>query len=73
MALSERHGLDDIYREASRHVLDNIAAWDPEELAILSSETLLKVRLARSHTQRGADVRLVHSSNVDARGSWNVF
>lgn len=48
MALSERHSVEDVYREASRHVLDNMAAWKPEELAILSSDTLLKVCASKS-------------------------
>lgn len=48
MALGERHGLDDIYREASRHVLENMPAWEPDELEILSSETLLKLERKRT-------------------------
>jgi BTB/POZ domain len=48
MALSERHGIEDVYREASRHVLDNMPSWETEELAILSSETLLKLERKRT-------------------------
>lgn len=48
MALSERHGLEDVYREASRHVLENMPSWEPEELEILSSETLLKLERKRT-------------------------
>lgn len=35
--------LRDIYKESSRHVMDAWPAWEPEELAVLSQETLLKV------------------------------
>jgi hypothetical protein len=48
MALAERHGLEDVYREASRHVLENMPSWEPEELDILSSETLLKLERKRT-------------------------
>lgn len=48
MALGERHGLEDVYREASRHVLENMPSWEPEELEILSSETLLKLERKRT-------------------------
>lgn len=43
MALGERHGIEDVYREASRHVLDNMPSWSHDELAVLTSDTLLKV------------------------------
>lgn len=48
MALSERHGIEDVYREASRHVLDNMPSWEPSELAVLSHETLLKLERKRT-------------------------
>lgn len=48
MALSEKHGIEDVFREASRHVLDNMPSWEPEELAILSDETLLKLERKRT-------------------------
>lgn len=48
MALSERHGIEDVYREASRHVLDNMHSWEQEELSILSSETQLKLERKRT-------------------------
>lgn len=48
MALAERHGLEDIYREASRHVLENMPAWEPDELEILSKETLLRLERKRT-------------------------
>ncbi|KAJ9474814.1 BTB domain-containing protein [Pseudozyma hubeiensis] len=48
MRLAELHNLDDLYREASRHVLDNFAAWLPDELEVLSSETLLKLERKRT-------------------------
>lgn len=44
LRLAEAHGLDESFKEASRHVLDNFAAWEMDELALLSGETLLKVR-----------------------------
>jgi hypothetical protein len=46
MALGEKHGLEHEYKEASRHVLDNMSSWKSDELAVLSGETLLKVGLA---------------------------
>ncbi|PWN37339.1 uncharacterized protein FA14DRAFT_116065, partial [Meira miltonrushii] len=48
MALSERHGIEDVYREASRHVLDNMPSWAQEELDVLSQETLLKLERKRT-------------------------
>jgi len=48
MALGERHGLEDVYREASRHVLENMPSWEPEELEILSSDTLLRLERKRT-------------------------
>ena len=48
MRLAELHRLDDLYKEASRHVLDNFAAWEPEELECLSKETLLKLERKRT-------------------------
>lgn len=43
MCLAEEFGLDFIYREASRHVLDNYSNWSNEELDELSRESLIKV------------------------------
>ncbi|UZJ54397.1 hypothetical protein CBS101457_003717 [Exobasidium rhododendri] len=48
MALAERHGIEDVYREASRHVLENMPSWEPDELDILNSETLLKLERKRT-------------------------
>lgn len=48
MRLAELHSLDDLYREASRHVLDNFSAWEPDELEVLSKETLLKLERKRT-------------------------
>lgn len=48
MQLAELNSIDDVYREASRHVLDNYAAWEPEELDCLSSATLLKLERKRA-------------------------
>ncbi|PWN52627.1 hypothetical protein IE53DRAFT_265497 [Violaceomyces palustris] len=48
MRLAELHQMDDIYKEASRHVLDNYAAWEPRELECLSKETLLKLERKRT-------------------------
>lgn len=47
MALGERHGLEAEYKEASRHVLDNMPSWSPKELDVLSKETLLKLERKR--------------------------
>lgn len=48
MRLAELHAIDDLYREASRHVLDNFAAWQADELEVLSGETLLKLERKRT-------------------------
>ncbi|SNX86149.1 uncharacterized protein MEPE_04858 [Melanopsichium pennsylvanicum] len=48
MRLAELHGIDDLYKEASRHVLDNYTAWGAEELEVLSKETLLKLERKRT-------------------------
>ncbi|SPO28992.1 uncharacterized protein UTRI_04960_B [Ustilago trichophora] len=48
MRLAELHGMDDLYKEASRHVLDNFSAWTPDELEVLSKETLLKLERKRT-------------------------
>ncbi|TKY89498.1 hypothetical protein EX895_002029 [Sporisorium graminicola] len=48
MRLAELHTIDDLYREASRHVLDNFAAWQADELEVLSNETLLKLERKRT-------------------------
>ena len=48
MALGEQHGLEDVYKDASRSVLDNMTSWEPEELAVLSGETLLKLERKRT-------------------------
>ena len=48
MRLAELHGMDDLYKEASRHVLDNFSAWEPDELEVLSRETLLKLERKRT-------------------------
>lgn len=48
MRLAELHTLDDLYKEASRHVLDNFAAWEADELEVLSKETLLKLERKRT-------------------------
>ena len=43
MRLAEYHHLPDVYKEASRHVLDNWTVWQRSDLEVLSAETLLKV------------------------------
>lgn len=48
MRLGELHGMDEVYKEASRHVLDNFAAWEPDELQCLSQGTLLKLERKRT-------------------------
>jgi len=49
MSISEEFGLDLIYREASRHVLDNYSNWTSEELDELSAESLIKVSPKSHH------------------------
>lgn len=48
MRLAELHGFDDLYKEASRHVLDNFSSWDPADLDRLSGSTLLKLERKRT-------------------------
>ncbi|GAA6003907.1 hypothetical protein JCM10207_006462 [Rhodosporidiobolus poonsookiae] len=48
MRLAEENHIPELYKEASRYVLDNYGNWTPEELAILSPATLLKLERRRS-------------------------
>lgn len=41
-------GIPELYREASRYILDNYAGWTSEELAVLDPSTLLKLERKRS-------------------------
>lgn len=47
--LAEDYHIPELYKEASRFLLDNFAHWQPNELAILSPETLLKVERRRTY------------------------
>lgn len=48
MRMAETHRLPDIYREASRHVLDHWHDWARSELDTLSPQTLLRLERKRS-------------------------
>jgi hypothetical protein len=48
MKVAEDHLLLDLYREASRFLLDSWSVWDQAELAVLSSHTLLKLEKRRN-------------------------
>ncbi|GAA5823127.1 hypothetical protein JCM11251_007495 [Rhodosporidiobolus azoricus] len=48
MKIAEENHIPELYKEASRYVLDNFGNWGAEELAILSQETLLKLERRRS-------------------------
>ena len=48
MHLAERYHIPDLYKEASRFLLDNFAHWEQAELAVLSETTLLKLEKRRS-------------------------
>lgn len=48
MRLAEKHHLHDVYREASRHVLDHWSDWDRDDVTTLSPRTLLKLERRRS-------------------------
>lgn len=48
MKIAEDHELADIYKEASRFLLDNFSHFDTKDLAILSEGTLLKLEKRRS-------------------------
>ncbi|EGG12776.1 uncharacterized protein MELLADRAFT_87038 [Melampsora larici-populina 98AG31] len=63
MKIAEDHQLPDLYRESSRFLLDNWQGWDPKELDILSSETLLKLEKRRTwFLERLLKLGLVNSS-----------
>lgn len=47
LALAEQHNNSELYREASRFVLDQ-ASWDEEELETLSERTKLKLSQRRT-------------------------
>ncbi|EMD37723.1 hypothetical protein CERSUDRAFT_50522 [Gelatoporia subvermispora B] len=48
MHIAERFDEDELYREASRFVLDNAEGWPEDELNTLSQETLLKLEKRRT-------------------------
>lgn len=48
MKVAEDHFLQDLYREASRFLLDSWSVWEQSELSILSSNTLLKLEKRRT-------------------------
>ncbi|KAE8249117.1 hypothetical protein A4X13_0g5334 [Tilletia indica] len=48
MRLAEHFGLQGVFKEASKHVLDLYAVWSTSELSVLSKETLLKLERKRS-------------------------
>ncbi|KAK0569272.1 hypothetical protein OC861_001087 [Tilletia horrida] len=48
MRLAEQFGLQGVFKEASKHVLDLYAVWSSAELSVLSKETLLKLERKRS-------------------------
>ncbi|GAA6038354.1 hypothetical protein JCM8097_007606 [Rhodosporidiobolus ruineniae] len=48
MKIAEENHIPELYKEASRYLLDNYGNWESEELAILSPETLLKLERRRS-------------------------
>ncbi|ORY33422.1 hypothetical protein BCR39DRAFT_519937 [Naematelia encephala] len=47
LQLAEEHANAELYREASRFVLDQ-PTWDPEEMEVLSPETMLKLSMRRN-------------------------
>lgn len=48
LKIAEEHALPELYKEASRFLLDNYAGWSADELALLSEVTLLKLERKRS-------------------------
>ncbi|KAL8293020.1 hypothetical protein RQP46_000714 [Phenoliferia psychrophenolica] len=48
MRIAEEMNIPELYKEASRYTLDNYHNWPPEELAMLSQPTLLKLERRRS-------------------------
>ncbi|BGO93614.1 hypothetical protein NBRC10512_001252 [Rhodotorula toruloides] len=48
MKIAEEMCIPELYREASRYILDNYAGWSSEELAVLDPSTLLKLERKRS-------------------------
>ena len=60
MRISELFEEEELYREASRFVLENLNGWTEQEMSSLSQETLLKLE-KRS---------VVVESPLDGRGSF---
>lgn len=48
MRLAEQFGLQGVFKEASKHVLDLYSVWSTHELSVLSKETLIKLERKRS-------------------------
>lgn len=48
MKIAEDNFIPELYKEASRYILDNFTVWPQEELAMLSQATLLKLERRRS-------------------------
>ena len=48
MRIAELFEEEELYREASRFVLDNPGGWSEEEMSTLSGETLLKLEKRRT-------------------------
>ncbi|KAH8926961.1 hypothetical protein BT69DRAFT_1347645 [Atractiella rhizophila] len=48
MKISEDHQIPELYKEASRFLLDNFNGWDTSDLAVLKQSTLLKLEKRRT-------------------------
>ena len=70
MRIAELFQEEEIYREASRFVLDNPGGWTDAEMSTLSSETLLKLekRWAQSLFH---PLSVLNQRISGVHGSWN--
>jgi hypothetical protein len=67
MRIAELFDEEELYREASRFVLDNPGGWTEEEMCTLSRETQLK--LEKRRVSRIASCCLCSYEGTDERGS----
>lgn len=72
MRIAELFDEEELYREASRFVLDNPGGWADDELSTLSPETLLKLekRCCMRADRRVMGYQLMCTGG---RGFWNAF
>ncbi|KAF8622364.1 hypothetical protein AX15_007094 [Amanita polypyramis BW_CC] len=72
LRIAEMFEEEELYREASRFVLDNPGGWSEQELNTLSKETLLKLE-KRYFLYFAIETCGLWDADTDAIGSWSVF